>query len=87
MAVSERYPDLKSNQNFLTLPDLQGYAIEDYSYQLRRRWGIGQKRQGRKPLPLAFIRQIAHGGDNAAKVSPDYFCSYCELKKCQNMCD
>lgn len=26
-----------------TVPDLQGYAIEDYGYQLGRHWGIGQK--------------------------------------------
>ena len=26
-----------------TIPDLQGYAIEDYGYQLGREWGIGQK--------------------------------------------
>lgn len=27
----------------VTLPDLQGYAIETYGYQLARHWGIGQK--------------------------------------------
>jgi uncharacterized protein len=26
-----------------TVPDLQGYAIEDYGYKLGRAWGIGQK--------------------------------------------
>ncbi|MEH3101322.1 TPM domain-containing protein [Sphingomonas adhaesiva] len=26
-----------------TIPDLQGYAIEDYGYRLGREWGIGQK--------------------------------------------
>ncbi|KQY95755.1 methanol dehydrogenase [Caulobacter sp. Root1455] len=26
-----------------TVPDLQGYEIEDYGYQLGRTWGIGQK--------------------------------------------
>jgi uncharacterized protein len=26
-----------------TIPDLQGYAIEDYGYRLGRAWGIGQK--------------------------------------------
>jgi uncharacterized protein len=26
-----------------TVPDLQGYPIEDYGYQLGRAWGIGQK--------------------------------------------
>jgi len=26
-----------------TVPDLQGYEIEDYGYQLLRTWGIGQK--------------------------------------------
>jgi uncharacterized protein len=27
----------------VTLPDLQGFAIEDYGYQLGRHWGIGQE--------------------------------------------
>ncbi|HEX5055680.1 MAG TPA: TPM domain-containing protein [Gammaproteobacteria bacterium] len=27
----------------VTLPDLQGYTIEDFGYQLGRHWGIGQK--------------------------------------------
>lgn len=27
----------------VTLPNLQGYAIEDYGYQLGRHWGIGQE--------------------------------------------
>ena len=26
-----------------TIPDLQGYPIEDYGYKLGRAWGIGQK--------------------------------------------
>ena len=26
-----------------TIPDLQGYPIEDYGYQLGRTWGVGQK--------------------------------------------
>jgi uncharacterized protein len=29
----------------VTLPNLQGYDIEDYGYQLGRAWGIGQKGQ------------------------------------------
>jgi uncharacterized protein len=28
-----------------TIPDLQGYEIEDYGYQLGRAWGIGRKGQ------------------------------------------
>lgn len=27
----------------VTLPDLQGFSIEDYGYQLGRHWGIGQE--------------------------------------------
>ena len=27
----------------VTVPDLQGYAIEEFGYQLGRHWGIGQK--------------------------------------------
>ena len=26
-----------------TIPDLQGYPIEDYGYRLGRAWGVGQK--------------------------------------------
>jgi uncharacterized protein len=29
-----------------TLPDLQGYEIEEYGYQLGRAWGIGQAEKG-----------------------------------------
>jgi uncharacterized protein len=29
-----------------TLPDLQGYEIEEYGYQLGRKWGIGQAEKG-----------------------------------------
>jgi uncharacterized protein len=29
----------------VTVPDLQGYPIEDYGYQLGRHWGIGQSGQ------------------------------------------
>jgi uncharacterized protein len=31
-----------------TVPDLQGYEIEDYGYRLGRAWGIGQKRGSEK---------------------------------------
>ena len=34
----------------VTLPDLQGYEIEDYGYQLGRAWGIGQKGQNNGAL-------------------------------------
>ena len=34
----------------VTLPDLQGYDIEDYGYQLGRAWGIGQKGQNNGAL-------------------------------------
>ncbi|MBW8911521.1 MAG: TPM domain-containing protein, partial [Sphingomonas sp.] len=27
-----------------TIPDLQGYPIEDYGYQLGRKWGLGDKK-------------------------------------------
>lgn len=30
----------------VTLPDLQGYEIEEYGYQLGRKWGIGQAENG-----------------------------------------
>ena len=34
----------------VTLPSLQGYAIDDYGYQLGRAWGIGQKGQNNGAL-------------------------------------
>jgi len=34
----------------VTLPDLQGDAIDDYGYQLGRAWGIGQKGQNNGAL-------------------------------------
>ncbi|WP_110297718.1 TPM domain-containing protein [Blastomonas natatoria] len=30
----------------VTVPDLQGYEIEEYGYQLGRKWGIGQAENG-----------------------------------------
>ncbi len=39
----ERHEQETSNQVVVvTLPSLQGYAIDDYGYQLGRHWGIGQ---------------------------------------------
>src|SRR5688572_17420348 len=35
-----------------TLPDLQGYTIEDYGYQLGRHWGIGGKENDNGALLL-----------------------------------
>ena len=38
------HEDATTNQVVVvTLPDLQGYSIEDFGYQLGRHWGIGQK--------------------------------------------
>ncbi len=38
-----QHEDETSNQVVVvTLPSLQGYAIDDYGYQLGRHWGIGQ---------------------------------------------
>ncbi len=39
----------------VTLPDLQGYPIEDYGYQLGRHWGIGQ--QGEDNGALLIVAQ------------------------------
>lgn len=33
-----------------TIPDLQGYAIEEYGYQLGRAWGIGQQEKNNGAL-------------------------------------
>jgi len=41
LAAQER--DTSNQLVVVTLKSLQGYAIEDYGYQLGRHWGIGQK--------------------------------------------
>ena len=42
----------------VTLPSLQGQAIEDYGYQLGRAWGIGEK--GKNNGALFIIAPIEH---------------------------
>ncbi|WP_448662395.1 TPM domain-containing protein [Sphingomonas sp. CJ20] len=43
-ALSETVEKASTRQLVVaTIPDLQGYPIEDYGYQLGRAWGIGQK--------------------------------------------
>ena len=42
--LSEAHENATGNQVIVvTLPDLQGMAIEEYGYQLGRHWGVGQK--------------------------------------------
>ena len=42
--ILQKHEDETSNQIVVvTLKSLEGYEIEDYSYQLGRHWGIGQK--------------------------------------------
>lgn len=42
--MSEKHEQATTEQIVIvTLKSLQGYAIEDYGYQLGRHWGIGQK--------------------------------------------
>jgi uncharacterized protein len=42
--LSEQIEQASSRQFVVaTIPDLQGYPIEDYGYRLGRAWGIGQK--------------------------------------------
>ncbi|MBR9911665.1 MAG: TPM domain-containing protein [Gammaproteobacteria bacterium] len=41
----------------VTLPDLQGYAIETYGYQLGRHWGIGQQGKNNGVLLLVAKRE------------------------------
>ena len=42
----------------VTLPNLQGYEIEDFGYQLGRAWGIGQK--GKSNGVLLIVAQAEH---------------------------
>ena len=42
--ILEAHEQATSNQVVVvTLKSLQGYAIDDFGYQLGRHWGIGQK--------------------------------------------
>lgn len=41
----------------VTLPDLQGYTIENYGYQLGRHWGIGQKGQDNGALLIVAKKE------------------------------
>lgn len=47
VALTQRLAALEAKNKrqlvVVTLPDLQGYAIEDYGYRLGRSWGIGEK--------------------------------------------
>ena len=56
----------------VTLPSLQGYAIEDYGYQLGRHWGIGTKQaqQRRPPHRRAQRAQGPHRGRPRARADP-----------------
>lgn len=41
----------------VTLPDLQGYSIEEYGYQLGRHWGIGQADKNNGVLLIVSQRE------------------------------
>ncbi len=41
----------------ITLKDLQGYTIEDFGYQLGRKWGIGQKEKNNGALLIVAPRE------------------------------
>ncbi len=40
-----------------TVPDLQGYEIEEYGYQLGRAWGIGQKGKNTGAILLVALKE------------------------------
>lgn len=53
-ALSEAHEQATGNQVVVvTVPDLQGYAIEDFGYQLGRHWGIGQSDKNNGVLLIA----------------------------------
>jgi uncharacterized protein len=41
----------------VTVPDLQGYEIEEYGYQLGRAWGIGQKAENNGALLIVAPKE------------------------------
>jgi len=41
--LAQHEKDTSNQVVVVTIKDLQGYAIDDYGYQLGRHWGIGQK--------------------------------------------
>lgn len=53
-ALSEAHENATGNQVVVvTVPDLQGYAIEEYGYLLGRHWGIGQSKKNNGVLLIA----------------------------------
>ncbi len=53
-ALSEAHEEATGNQVVIvTLPDLQGYTIEEYGFQLGRHWGIGQSEKNNGVLLIA----------------------------------
>jgi len=58
-ALSEAHEKATTNQVVVvTLPDLGGYSIEEYGYQLGRHWQIGQK--GKNNGVLLIIADAEH---------------------------
>ena len=45
----------------VTLPNLQGYEIADYGYQLGRHWGIGQKGKDNGVLLIVALATMIVG--------------------------
>lgn len=57
-AQLEQFEQISSIQLVVvTLPDLQGYPIEDFGYQLGRHWGIGQKGKNNGVLLIVAQRE------------------------------
>ena len=57
----------------VTLPSLQGYAIEDYGYQLGRHWGIGTKQLSNGVLLIVAptsARCASRSGAGSSQPSP-----------------
>lgn len=53
-ALSEAHENATGNQVVVvTVPDLQGYAIEEFGYLLGRHWGIGQSKKNNGVLLIA----------------------------------
>jgi uncharacterized protein len=54
----------------VTLKSLGGYAIEDYDYQLGRKWGIGQKGKNTGAMLIVVPSEPLCAQDNRPSVSP-----------------
>src|SRR3546814_4476329 len=82
VAQLRSHEEASSNQLVVvTLPSLQGTAIDDFGYQLGRHWGIGQ--QGRDNGVLLIVARSEEHTSELQSLMRRSYAVFC-LKKKQN---